>query len=224
MKNDNVYQVSDEVFISSIKESKNIHEALIKMGLNSRGAAYKTFKRRCAILEIDLTHFAKDSQTRHKLNSKDIITACFSANSRSDVLKKMGLNPHTGANINWINKQIKTLSIDINHWSGQAHLKGKSHNWSSAIDLSKILVKNSTYLWTTNLKKRLIKENFLKEQCYKCGITHWQGQLLSLQLEHINGCNSDNTIDNLILLCPNCHSLTPTFSGKNIGHPRLNTM
>ncbi len=65
------------------------------------------------------------------------------------------------------------------------------------------------------LKKRLIRENLLENKCVKCGNKgEWMGESISLELDHINGINDDNRIDNLRLLCPNCHSQTPTFRNK----------
>ena len=65
-------------------------------------------------------------------------------------------------------------------------------------------------------KKRLLKEGLLQYECYKCGLKEWMGEPISLQLEHKNGDNTNNTLKNLTLLCPNCHSQTKTFAGKNI--------
>lgn len=70
----------------------------------------------------------------------------------------------------------------------------------------------------TTLKRYLKRE--VKDECFICGITHWQGIALSLQLDHIDGDASNNFPVNLRLLCPNCHSLTPSFTGKNRGFGR----
>lgn len=68
------------------------------------------------------------------------------------------------------------------------------------------------------IKKRLLRDDILENKCYSCGITDWLGQSLSLELEHIDGNRNNNTIENLTLLCPNCHSQTPTFRGRNKGN------
>lgn len=81
--------------------------------------------------------------------------------------------------------------------------------------LNEILVKNSKYTSRTILKKRLVDEGLLEYKC-KCGnVGTWEGKILVLQLEHKNGINNDNRLENLEFLCPNCHSQSKTYAGKN---------
>jgi len=136
--------------------------------------------------------------------------------SIAQVLRKLSLSA-AGGNYKSVKWRIKKLNLDNSHFTGQAHLKGKTHNWSKGIPLEEIMVEDSTYLWNQHLKRRLLKNGILENKCYECGITEWRGKDLSLQLEHKNGKNTDNRKENLILLCPNCHSQTPTFAGRNIG-------
>lgn len=215
----NVYRVSDEEFIKAVQASTNIRQALLKMGLNGRGGAYKTFHKRCRALNLDLSHFAAgqpftkgtDSITRKTLTNPEIIESCAMSISRQATLKCLSLNIDSGANVAWIDKKIEQLNISTAHWLGQGHLKGKTHNWGKSIPLNDILIEGSDYDNNSTLKHRLVKEGLLEYRCYACGIVDWQEKPLSLQLEHKNGNNRDNRIDNLTLLCPNCHSQTPTF-------------
>lgn len=75
------------------------------------------------------------------------------------------------------------------------------------------------YRGRDNLKLRLLKEGLKEVRCERCGVTEWLGQPLSMALHHINGDRLDNRLNNLELLCPNCHSQTDTYSGRN-GHRR----
>jgi predicted restriction endonuclease len=65
------------------------------------------------------------------------------------------------------------------------------------------------------LKKKILLKGLLDYHCQFCGIDSWQDQPLSLHLDHVNGNRFDNRLENLRFLCPNCHSQTPTFAGKN---------
>ncbi len=69
----------------------------------------------------------------------------------------------------------------------------------------------------TRIKHRLLKEGLLRRECYRCGISTWQEKPLSIQIDHINGINNDYRLENLRMLCPNCHSLTDTHGRKNVG-------
>jgi hypothetical protein len=66
-----------------------------------------------------------------------------------------------------------------------------------------------------NIKARLIAEGLKRYECETCGISEWRDEVLSLSLHHINGDRHDNRLENLALLCPNCHSQTPNFGSRN---------
>jgi 5-methylcytosine-specific restriction endonuclease McrA len=68
----------------------------------------------------------------------------------------------------------------------------------------------------SHIKMRLLKAGLLEKRCQRCGLAEWRGKPLSIHLDHINGVNRDNRLENLRMLCPNCHSQTQTFSGRNV--------
>jgi transposase-like protein len=72
-----------------------------------------------------------------------------------------------------------------------------------------------------HLKGRLLSAGLKKNACERCGLRSWLGGPLSLALHHVNGDRDDNRLENLALLCPNCHSQTPNFSGRNLRLRRL---
>jgi hypothetical protein len=68
-----------------------------------------------------------------------------------------------------------------------------------------------------NLKRRLIAAGLKRNACEECGISEWLGRPLSLELHHRNGARNDNRLENLAILCPNCHSQTESFGHRNVG-------
>ena len=214
---------SDEEFIEIAQSSTNIREALVKMGRSDHTINYKNFIKRCGELNISVParYGQSASVPRQNINDNDIINSCKEGISRSGVLKYFNLDPTTNANINWINKKIKNLNIDISHWLGQGYLKGKTHNWGNEIPLEKILVEQSSYTSLNNLKKKLIKAKLLEYKCDKCGLTKWNNLPLSLQLHHKNGNGEDHRMENLQLLCPNCHYLPETHYWRS-PEPKIN--
>ncbi len=78
-------------------------------------------------------------------------------------------------------------------------------------------MENSDCLKSANLRKRLIAEGLKEARCEICKLDEWLGRPIPLQLDHINGDRTDNRLENLRLLCPNCHAQTDTYCGKNIG-------
>lgn len=67
-----------------------------------------------------------------------------------------------------------------------------------------------------HIKARLMKAGIFANSCQACGLAEWQGRALSMHLDHINGIKDDNRLENLRMLCPNCHSQTPTYGGRNV--------
>lgn len=142
--------------------------------------------------------------------------AVHTSSTKREVLEKLGLGVW-GGNYRSLAKHLARLSLDTSHFTpGKTGAKNRTQplKWS----LDEILVEDSPF-HTGHLKNRLIKEQILEEQCSECGLTEWQGKPISLHLDHINGKSRDNRRENLRLLCPNCHSQTPTYAGKALRKP-----
>lgn len=135
---------------------------------------------------------------------------CNESYSYSEICNKLELIPQS--NIRTLKKYILKYDINIDHFEPY---KNRKNNPIKKQELMDILIEHSTYhRW--HLKNRLILEGILINECSECKISgFWNNKELKLHLDHINGCNTDNRLINLRLLCPNCHSQTDTYGGKN---------
>lgn len=148
--------------------------------------------------------------------SKEILEMIVnSSNNFTEVTKKLGLKPFYG-NRQTVKKYINLFNIDTKHFRLNAKGCGGKKN---KIETKDILVENSRYLSTTTLKERLYNEGLKIRICELCGQDEsWRGKRMSLILDHINGVNNDNRIENLRIVCPNCNATLETHGGKNVKH------
>ena len=127
--------------------------------------------------------------------------------SLNEVCKKAGIVSTTG-NYNTLKKIIMEENIDISHF------KRIGGNCSCKKRTEEYLI-NGSNITSYKLKNKLIKEGYKEQRCECCNRTEWMGKPINVELHHINGNNRDNRLENLLILCPNCHSYTENYSGKN---------
>ena len=155
--------------------------------------------------------------SKRKWTDEQFINAVKTSLSYAQVIRKLKLKV-AGSNYDTVKRKIKELNLDISHMTGKVWNVGNRYKQIKyPTPLNMILVKNSTFISSNHLKQRLIKEKIKEYKCECCGNTIWLNQKIPLELHHINGDKHDNRIENLQLLCPNCHAITDNYRGRNIG-------
>lgn len=155
-----------------------------------------------------------NDMSKRKWNDEQFIEAVKNNLSYAGVIRDLKLKP-AGSNYDTVKRKIKELDLDISHFTGQGWNTGtRFRPVVKARELKDILVKDSTFISTYKLKNRLLKEGLKEHKCECCGRTEWLGEPIPLELHHINGIKSDLRIENLQILCPNCHTFTDNYRGK----------
>lgn len=139
----------------------------------------------------------------------EILKECY---TKADLCRVLDLKP-TGGNYRKIDQLIKTYNLTWDNYLGRSYKKGKHVQGTKHMSLEEICVKDSTYTNTTTLKNRLIKAGLKSNCCEICGFSD------KIELHHINGNPRDHRLENLQILCPNCHSKTDNFRAHNFHLP-----
>lgn len=149
----------------------------------------------------------------YKLSDEQFVELLKKSSTISEVLFKLG---YTVKGNSWGYSQVKRRMDDLN--LDYSIFKGKS----AVMKITKLnnvkkedILKENCRHQRIVLRRYVIKNNLIPYKCAICGCTEWQGKTLSLELDHINGVNNDNRLENLRFLCPNCHSQTSTYGSRN---------
>jgi hypothetical protein len=201
----------DDAVREAIATSTTWTAALFKLGVQPGGGGYQKLRRRVRELGLDTGHFQRSST---RWTDDQLCTAVARSQSYASVLRLLGLVP-AGGNYDQVCRRIRELGLDTSHFTGQGWRRGCAIAPRPARPLDEVLVANR---WTTthNLKQRLIRLGLKHARCELCG---WAERAadgrIPIELDHINGDKMDNRLENLRVLCPNCHALQPTHRGLN---------
>lgn len=149
----------------------------------------------------------------YKLSDEQFVELLKKSSTISEVLFKLGYSVKGNS---WgfakIRQRMSDLNLDGSVFKGKSPITkyGSLHK----VNASDILKPNCKHARSV-LRRYVIKNNLIPYRCAICGCVEWQGRTLSLELDHINGINNDNCIENLRFLCPNCHSQTTTYGSRN---------
>ena len=147
-----------------------------------------------------------------KYTIEDVKRAVTENKSIAGVLRQLNLRP-IGGNYRTVKRIIADNEIDTSHFTGQGWNVGLAFKPNKGISYRELFVQNSSYKCSWRLREHYKKAAGINH-CEKCGLNSWLGQQLPLEIHHLNGNHRDNRLENLQLLCPNCHALTNNYRGR----------
>ena len=147
----------------------------------------------------------------YKKSDEEFIEAVRTSKSIRECLLKLGLVA-SGGNYSCFHRRVKELNLSIGHFQDPRYWN-KGRKFPPKRDIQEYF--NGVPISSNNLKLRLLREGYKEHKCECCGLTEWMNKSIPIELDHINGNSEDNRLENLQILCPNCHAQTITYRGRN---------
>jgi 5-methylcytosine-specific restriction endonuclease McrA len=144
-----------------------------------------------------------------KITDKKIIEVCKNSLSMAIAASELGIH------FNTLKRKAIKLGVYKPNPSGKGLKKSKRDGFDK-IPLSEILEGKHPQYQSNKLRIRMISDGIKEKKCELCGIVEWNNKPISFELDHINGIRNDHRLENLRVICPNCHSQTSTYRAKNI--------
>ncbi|MGW9132655.1 HNH endonuclease [Streptomyces sp. NPDC055681] len=204
---------SRERLAAAAASSRTLSEALTKLGVDPKSSTRRYVHERMKKMGIATGHFEREGARWTREVLEPVVTASTSVH---EVLRRLGLEAVGGHHSN-ISRRIKAYGIDTSHFAQPSRTgTGKLRRKPQEL-LVENLAPDARRVSSARLKIAMASLG-IAERCALCGTeSMWQGRPLPLEVDHINGSWRDNRIANLRLLCPNCHSATDTYRGRNKG-------
>lgn len=212
-------KITDEALLAAVPTAANMRQLLLALGVAAYGGNYEVVRARLRALGIQDLKFQPRGRRRPpvKVSPEEVRRWVPLVESYAQLARLLGLGDSSRAQV-----RAKALAlasgVDLSHFSGQGWSRGVKRGRRPRQPLEDVLVAG-TRVTTSNLRERLIDEGVLERVCAGCDRAIWEALPIPLELDHINGDRTDNRLENLRLLCPNCHAQTPTYRGRNIGGP-----
>jgi transposase-like protein len=207
---------ADDDLQQAVAESETLAEVYRALQVRQCGKTYGAIRAAIARLELDaahLPHLIAQPRRRRTWTDDELRSAVASSLTHSEVQRRLGYTPSGGIH-RFVRAHIARLGIDTSHFVGQAWMRGRTKPPARRrLELEVLLVTGST-VSSSSLRQKLVRAGLKEARCEMCGISEWNGTPLSLELDHINGDHTDNRVENLRIVCPNCHSITETWCGR----------
>ncbi len=221
---------SNEDFVQLCETSNSISEINYKLGYKKPGThTYALIKKRVKSLnrpDLEDKIFGKCFRSQNtklieEISCEDLRKIVQESSSYAECLDKLGAirngtdkKSYNGRTYDVIKEKILKNNIDISHFSQMSGIK--NYNDSCKINIEDYFSEKNWH-GTTAMRRIILRENLIPYKCHICGNDgEWLGQPLTLQLHHIDGNRENNSLSNLMFLCPNCHSQTDNYGGKNV--------
>lgn len=149
---------------------------------------------------------------RKSWTDEQLIQAVKDSKSYAEVVKKLNLK-----NYGVIKYYTIKYNLNTDHFSTKSENIKLADSFHKKMSFSDIFCLNEVD--RQYIKKVILKHKLIEYKCQQCQIIDYNNKEIVLQLDHINGINNDNRLENLRFLCPNCHSQTDTYCGRNLRHP-----
>jgi hypothetical protein len=157
---------------------------------------------------------SKKNSVINVISKEELLNVFNKSCSFKDILLNLGLDDCSGGNYRTLKKRLENEHVDLSGLDERRRETIKQKRQGLKYSFEEIFCKNSKC--KSKIKNIIFNKSLMENRCCMCKTEPvWNGKQLTLQLDHINGDTCDNRIENLRLLCPNCHSQTETYCGKS---------